>query len=70
MIVLFDDILVYSMDWATHLHYLQLVLEVLQENHLLVKLSKCNFDQKQIGYLGHIVSNEGISVDPAKIEAI
>jgi len=38
VIVLFDDILVYSMDWATHLHYLQLVLEVLQENHLLVKM--------------------------------
>ena len=66
MLVFFDDILVYNKDWLTH-HHLQLVFEVLC-SYLL--RSKCSFGQKSIGYLGHIVSAEGISMEPTKIEAI
>jgi hypothetical protein len=45
-------------------------LQVLREHQLYAKLSKCSFYQKQIHYLGHIISKDGIAVDPEKIEAI
>jgi hypothetical protein len=47
-----------------------MVLQVLRENKLYAKLSKCIFYQKKIHYLRHIISTEGIAVDPEKIEAI
>jgi hypothetical protein len=53
-----------------HEKHLRMVLQVLREHQLYAKLSKCTFYQKQIHYLGHIVSEEGIAVDPEKIEAI
>jgi hypothetical protein len=43
---------------------------VLREHHIYAKLSKCSFYQRKIHYLGHIISKEGIVVDPEKIEAI
>jgi hypothetical protein len=46
------------------------VLFCLRENKLYGKLSKCSFFQKEIQYLGHIISSEGISVDPKKVKAI
>jgi hypothetical protein len=46
------------------------VLCCLRENKLYGKLSKCTFFQKEIHYLGHIISDEGISVDPEKVKAI
>jgi hypothetical protein len=47
-----------------------MVLQVLREHQLYAKLRKCSFYQKQIHYLGHIISQDGIAVDPEKIEAI
>jgi hypothetical protein len=47
-----------------------MVLQVLREHQLYAKLRKCSFYQKQIHYLGHIISKDGIVVDPEKIEAI
>ena len=47
-----------------------MVLQVLREHQLYAKLSKCSFYQKQIHYLGHIISKEGIAVDPEKVQAI
>jgi hypothetical protein len=47
-----------------------MVLQVLREHQLYAKLSKCSFYQRQIHYLGHIISEEGITVDPEKVEAI
>jgi hypothetical protein len=47
-----------------------MVLQVLSENPLYVKLIKCSFYQKQIHYLGYIISEDGIAVDPEKVEAI
>jgi hypothetical protein len=47
-----------------------MVLQVLREHQLYAKLSKCSFYQKQIHYLGHIISDEGIAVDNEKIKAI
>jgi hypothetical protein len=47
-----------------------MVLQVLREHQLYAKLSKCSFYQKKIHYLGHIISEDGIGVDPEKIESI
>jgi hypothetical protein len=65
-----DAILVYSKLKEEHEHHLRMVLQVLREHHLYAKLIKCSFYQKQIHYLRHIISEDGIIVDPEKIEAI
>ena len=70
VIVFLDDILIYSNSEEEHEHHLRLVLHVLREHQLYAKLSKCSFYQKQIHYLGHIISEQGIAIDPKKIEAI
>jgi hypothetical protein len=70
VIVFLDDILIYSKSEEEHEKHLRMVLQVLREHKLYAKLSKCIFYQKKIHYLGHIISAEGITVDPEKIEAI
>ncbi|KAE8655617.1 hypothetical protein F3Y22_tig00117021pilonHSYRG00031 [Hibiscus syriacus] len=65
-----DDILVYSRNWQDHLDHVRLVLQRLQENGFVAKHNKCTFGQTTVEYLGHIVSKEGLAVDPAKVEAI
>ena len=70
VVVLIDDILVYSTDAQEHEHHLRIVLQILRENQLFSKLSKCDFWLKEVSFLGHIVSAEGIRVDPMKIEAV
>jgi hypothetical protein len=69
VIVFLDDILIYYKSEEYHEHHLRMVLQVLREHQLYAKLSKCSFYQKQIYYLGHIISKDGIVVDPKKIEA-
>ena len=46
------------------------MLQILREKQLFAKLRKCDFWLKEVPFLGHIVSIEGIRVDPAKIEAV
>jgi hypothetical protein len=70
VIVILDDILIYSKLGEEHEKHLSMVLQVLREHQLYAKLSKCSFNWKKIHYLGHIISEEGIEVDPEKIEAI
>ena len=70
VVVFIDDILVYSKDAQEHEQNLRIVLEMLREKKLYAKLSKCDFWLKKVSFLGHIVSVEGIRVDPAKIEAV
>jgi hypothetical protein len=70
VIVFLDDILVYSNSEDEHEKHLRMVLQVLREHKLYAKISKCIFYQKKIHYLGHIISVDGIEVDPEKIEAI
>jgi hypothetical protein len=69
-IVFLDDILVYSKLEEENEQHLRMVLQVLREHQLYAKLRKCSFYQRQIHYLGHIISEEGIVVDPEKVEAI
>jgi hypothetical protein len=68
--VFIDDILIYSRTTEEHDEHLRLVLQCLREHKLYGKLSKCSFYQSRIHYLGHVISGEGIAVDPAKVEAM
>ena len=70
MIVFIDDILVYSKNKAEHAIHLRLVLQTLREHQLYAKFLKCEFWLEEVAFLGHVVSKEGIQVDPKKIEAI
>ena len=70
VMVFIDDILVYSRDEQEHEQHLKIVLQTLREKKLYAKLSKWDFWLKEISFLGHIVSAEGIRVDPVKIEAV
>ena len=70
VVIFIDDILVYSRDEQEHEQHLKIVLQTLREKKLYAKLSKCDFWLKEVSFLGHIVSVEGIRVDPAKIEAV
>ncbi len=70
VVVFIDYILVYSRSAEEHDKHLQIVLQTLREKQLYTKLSNCEFWLKEISFLGHVVSVEGIKVDPSKIEAI
>jgi hypothetical protein len=70
VLVFFDDILIYSSTWADHLRHLHAVLTVLQQHHLFVKRSKCAFGVGSIAYLGHVISEAGVAMDPAKVQAV
>ena len=70
VVVFIDDILVYSKDAHEHEQHLKIVLQTLREKKLYAKLSKCDFWLKEDSFLGHIVSAEGIRVDPTKIEGV
>ncbi|KAF5790284.1 putative nucleotidyltransferase, Ribonuclease H [Helianthus annuus] len=70
VIVFIDDILVYSKSKEEHEYHLRTVLEILRQKKLYAKFSKCEFWLNQVAFLGHVVSAEGISMDPAKVEAI
>jgi hypothetical protein len=68
--VFIDDILIYSRMMEEHDENLRLVLQSMRENKLYGKLSKCSFYQSMIHHLGHVVSNEGITMDLANFETI
>jgi hypothetical protein len=68
--IFIDDILVYLKMKEEHEEHLKIVLQTLRKHKLYAKFDKCDFYQKQIQYLGHVISEEGIVVDPEKIRAI
>ena len=70
IIVFIDDILIYSKTQADHEQHLRLTLELLKKEQLFAKFSKCEFWLKEVQFLGHIVNEQGIHVDPSKIVAI
>ncbi|XP_071738959.1 uncharacterized protein [Rutidosis leptorrhynchoides] len=69
-LVFFDDILVYSSNLQEHLKHLEMVLKVMQQHQLFAKMSKCVFGTNKVEYLGHVISDKGVSTDPSKIEAM
>jgi hypothetical protein len=70
VVVFIDDILIYSKTEEEHEEHLRLVLQKLRGHQLYAKFSKCDFWLKEVSFLGHIITDEGISVDPAKVEDV
>ena len=70
VVVFIDDILIYSKMQEEHAEHLRLVLGVLREKQLYAKLSKCEFWMDEVQFLGHVISTQGIAVDPAKVDAV
>jgi hypothetical protein len=70
VVVFIDDILIYSKSESDHEEHLRLVLQKLRDNELYSKFSKCEFWIDKVPFLGHIISNGGIVVDPAKVNEI
>lgn len=70
ILVFFNDILVYSKSWDDHLQQLRLTMQVLRTERFYVKPSKCCFGRRQVEYLGHWISGEGVRVDASKIQAM
>ena len=70
VLVFFDDILIYSKPEQEHEKHLRRVLDILREAKLYAKKSKCSFFTDKVAYLGYIISRQGLSPDPEKVEAI
>jgi len=70
VVVFIDDIMVYSENEQDHAEHLRVVLTRLQEHQLYAKFSKCEFWLKKVPFLGHILSEEGIAVDPSKVQEV
>lgn len=69
-LVYLDDILVFSKTQEEHLEHVRQVLNMIRENKLYCKLSKCSFLQTELEYLGHLVGADGVRVNPKKVQAV
>ncbi|GJZ47761.1 putative reverse transcriptase domain-containing protein [Tanacetum coccineum] len=69
VIIFIDDILIYSRNKEEHLNHLRIILELLRKEKLYAKFSKCDFWISIVQFLGHLIDNQGLHVDPVKIEA-
>ena len=70
VLVFLHEILIYYKNEEEHEEHLRLALQLLREHRLYAKLRKCDFYRDRVQNLGHIISKEGISMDPEKIESI
>src|SRR6218665_457805 len=69
-LIYLDDIIIFAEDLETHFERLEIVLQRLQDANLKLKPSKCKLLQRQVLFLGHLVSEHGVTTDPAKIQAV
>jgi hypothetical protein len=69
-IVYLDDILIFSLDRKTHTSHVQQVLQRLRDAELYANLSKCCFYQSQVEFLGYVISQDGVSMDQSRVDAI
>jgi hypothetical protein len=70
VLVFFDDILIYSSSCTDHLRHVRTVFRTLQDHQLFLKRSKCGFGLSSFAYLGHVISEEGVTMDQQKGQAV
>lgn len=70
VLVFFDDILIYCKSLQEHLNHLHIVFDIMVQQHLLAKQSKCVFGISKVEYLGHFIFCEDVSTDPRKIQDV
>ena len=70
VMVYLDGVLIYSKNEEEHAEHLRLILEKLREHKLYAKYSKCEFWLTEVTYLGHVISKDGVAVNPERIQAI
>jgi len=70
VLVFIDDMLIFSKTAAEHVEHVKSIMDALRQNSIPINMSKCTSGQTELPYLGHIVSKDGIKVDPKKIEAV
>nr|AAM08795.1 Putative retroelement [Oryza sativa Japonica Group]AAP52970.1 retrotransposon protein, putative, Ty3-gypsy subclass [Oryza sativa Japonica Group] len=70
VVVFIDDILIYSKSEEEHEQHLRLVLEKLKEHQLYAKFSKCDFWLTEVKFLGHVITAQGVAVDPSNVESV
>jgi hypothetical protein len=70
IVVFINHILIYSNFYSEHEHHLRRVLQTFKNQELYAKLNKCKFWLKEVVFLGHFISGEGISMNPRKVEAV
>jgi hypothetical protein len=70
VMVFIDDILVYSKNEEEHEQHLRIILQWLRDHQFYAKFSKCAFWLKEVPFLGHVISVEGIAVDLSKVQEV
>jgi hypothetical protein len=70
VLIFIDDILNYSRSLEEHEEHLRIMLQILREKKLFAKYSKCEFWMSKVKFLDHVISKEGVMVDPSKVEAV
>jgi hypothetical protein len=70
VVVFIDDILIFSKTEEDHARHLRIVLETLRQQNFYAKLKKCEFWLSEVGFLGHVINQHGMSVDPSKISTV
>jgi hypothetical protein len=70
VLIFFDDILIYNSCFLDHVKHLEQVLPLLAKDQWKIKRSKCSFAQNEVAYLGQVISQHGVAIDPAKVSAI
>ena len=70
VVVFIDDILIYLENEEDHAEHLRIVLARLREHKLYAKFSKCEFWLRKVPFLGHVLLENGISVDPSKVQEV
>ena len=68
-LVYVDDTIIYSSTWTLHLSHIEQILTIFRKAKLVAKLEKCKFGRETVPFLGHIMSAQGIQVEPTKVDA-